>query len=230
MGDSVNRTSAPPERNEQNNAADIAGAVFATSSATLSATSPGAGAAERERDTLYAEFRPLVKSLIRKYGDDPESRSDLEGEIYCAFCDLLAVYDPGRGVPLKAYLVRQLTTTVYTAARRRWRRSRREVNAEGFGEDVAPSNGPPADPSVQWDDDMLMRQIGGLLPGALARLPQRQRQVVIWRYYEHRPFEEIAEALGGVQVATARSLLRHGLNSLRAAFAREGVSLDGLTP
>lgn len=202
--------------------------------AALAALLPpaSAGAAVQDtaaRDTLFAEFQPLVRRLVRKYGDDTESRRDLEGEIYCLFCELLTAYDPSRGVPLRPYLVRQLTTSVYTAARRRWRQARREVVVE-IHEDAAPSNDPPADPSAQWDDDMLMRQVGGLLPGALARLPQRQRQVVIWRYYEHRSFEEIAESLGGVQVSTARSLLRHGLNNLRTCFARAGVSMDGVEP
>ncbi len=174
-----------------------------------------------ERDSLYAEFRPLVRRLIRRYGDDAESRNDLEGEIYCAFCELLEAYDPGRGVPLKPYLVRQLTASIYTQARRRWRQARREVTSE-ICEGTAPSH----DPSGQWDEDMVMRQVGGRLPEAIAALPQRQRQVVVWRYYEHRSFEEIAEALGGVQVATARSLLRHGLNNLRAGFARAGVRMD----
>jgi DNA-directed RNA polymerase specialized sigma24 family protein len=42
----------------------------------------------------------------------------------------------------------------------------------------------------------------------------RQRKIVIWRYYEERSFEEIASILQ-IQPATARSLLRHGLNNLR---------------
>jgi len=41
--------------------------------------------------------------------------------------------------------------------------------------------------------------------------------VLIWRYYEERSFEEIAGMLK-IQTATARSLLRHGLNTLRKAI------------
>jgi len=52
------------------------------------------------------------------------------------------------------------------------------------------------------------------LPDAIALLPLRQRQVVIWRYYEGRSFESIAETLE-IQAATVRSLLRHGVNNLR---------------
>src|SRR5947209_20458060 len=67
-----------------------------------------------QRDGLYAEFQPLVRRLIRQYGgDNAELREDLAGEIYYRFCQLLEVYDPERGVPLRPYLVRQLTASVY---------------------------------------------------------------------------------------------------------------------
>src|SRR5207247_397741 len=63
----------------------------------------------RERDTLWVEFQPLVRRLVRQYGDTLEMREDLAGEIYCRFCALLDAFDPNRGVPLRPYLVRQLT-------------------------------------------------------------------------------------------------------------------------
>src|SRR5207249_3594706 len=31
------------------------------------------------RDALYRDFQPLVRRLIRQYGEDPELRQDLEG-------------------------------------------------------------------------------------------------------------------------------------------------------
>lgn len=176
-----------------------------------------------QRDALYGEFRPLVQRLIRKYGDDAEQRKDLEGDIFCLFSSLLEAFDPARGVPLKAYLVHQLTTSVYTLARRNWRQEKREVSLE-LREDTTQGQ----DPSKQWDDAMAMQKVREMLPAALAQLPVRQRQVVIWRYYEHRSFEEIAEALGGVQVATTRSLLRHGMNSLRRSFEKAKMSVDDL--
>src|SRR5690242_6653150 len=83
-----------------------------------------------DRDALYAEFQPLVRRLIRQYGEDVESRGDLQGEIYYRFCLLLDAYDPERGVPLRPYLVRQLTASVYTYARQGWRRQRREVTLD----------------------------------------------------------------------------------------------------
>ena len=47
-----------------------------------------------ERESLYADMQPLVRHLLHRYGQDPELRQDLEGEIYCRFCQLLEAYDP----------------------------------------------------------------------------------------------------------------------------------------
>jgi RNA polymerase sigma factor (sigma-70 family) len=64
---------------------------------------------------------------------------------------------------------------------------------------------------------MMNQEVLSRLPALIERLPLRQRQVVVGRYYDGRSFEEMAQALE-VRPATVRSLLRHGLNNLRARF------------
>lgn len=70
------------------------------------------------------------------------------------------------------------------------------------------------DPTPQWIHNVALQQIIATLPVSLSQLPERQRRVVIMRYYEQRTFEEIAQVLD-IKAATARSLLRHGVQSLR---------------
>jgi RNA polymerase sigma-70 factor (ECF subfamily) len=179
-------------------------------------TASATGFSLAEREALYRDFSPLVRRLVGQYGDDPELRQDLHGEIYCRFCDLLDAYDPLRGVPLKAFLVRTLTASIYTYARRQWRQQRREVCLPGQEMTAIASiyqSNPPS-----WDEELIRRQALQRLPGALSRLPGRQRKALVWRYYEERSYEEIAGRLQ-IQVATARSLVRHGHNSLRRLFA-----------
>lgn len=172
-----------------------------------------------QSEVLFAEFAPLVRRLIRQYGDNPELREDLKGEIYCQFCSLVKAYDPGRGVPLRPYLVRQLSASVYTYARQQWRREKREVSLLAATENSREVEFVP-DPTGQWDTELVLQQVRASLPVAIRNLPPRQRKVVIWRYYEERSFEEIAQILT-IQVTTARSLLRHGLNNLRKAMGSE---------
>ena len=176
-----------------------------------------------DRDTLFREFSPLVKRLLNQYASDVESRRDLVGEIYWRFSRIVDAYDPHRGVPFRAYVVRQLTASTHTHARTKWRRSGREVRVESF--ETLRSLEPALDPTPQWDDDLVTEQVRTAIPAAIRQLPTRQRQVLVWRYYEDRSFEEIAEMLG-VQQATARSLLRHALNRLRAWVHENGVAFE----
>lgn len=175
-----------------------------------------------ERDALFASFDPLVRRLQRQYGSDPELRQELTGEIFCRFCELLADFDPDKGIPIRPYLVRGLTLTVYSYVRSNWRRRRREV---GFpfatGSELMPEVGASDE---QWIQKLVLEQVFDALPAEIERLPARQRMVIIWRYYDSRSFDEIAELLS-VRPATARSLLRHGLNHLRQRLRREESDL-----
>ena len=167
------------------------------------------------REALYAELQPLVRRLIRQYGDTSELREELVSELYVRFCALLEAYDPSRGVPLRPYLIRTLSAHAYTYARALWRKARREVSGAGVGSAWEPIEA--VDPTPAWDEALHLAKVRERLPEAIAALPQRQRQVVIWRYYEGREYEEIA-ALLQVRPATVRSLLRHGLTNLRGRF------------
>jgi len=182
--------------------------------AARSSAAPGSAplAAILERDALFADLQPLVTRLVHQYGEDAEHREDLRGEIFCRFCELLAAYDPARGVPLRPYLVRMLTLAVYTGTRSGWRRQSREVHLESRL--VTRQARADGDPSEAWIAQLQADEGLDQLPGVIAQLPQHQRQVVVWRYYELRSFDEIADLLR-VRPATVRSLLRHALRVLR---------------
>ncbi len=187
-----------------------------TASETSASVTPlGLTDVETDRDRLYAEFAPLVRRLIRQYGQDASMREDLAGEIYCRFCALLDAYDPLRGVPLRPYIVRQLSLATYTYARQQWRIRKREATWEI--EEARAEQTAAFDPTADWLASLAQDQAAALLPAAIEKLPARQRNVVIWRYYEERSFEDIAQLLA-VQPTTVRSLLRHGLNNLRKAI------------
>jgi RNA polymerase sigma factor (sigma-70 family) len=165
-----------------------------------------------DRDALFEEFQPLIRRLVRQYGDCAENRQDLTGEIYYKFSALVDAYDPARGIPFRPYMVRQLSAAIYTYARQGWRRQKREISLDvnaGLCDSAYLH-----DPSGEWNDKLANEQVLQTLPESICKLPKRQRQVVIWRYYDQRSFEDIAIMLD-VQPATARSLLRHGLNNLR---------------
>ena len=176
-----------------------------------------------DRHALFAEFQPLVQRLVRQYGDNHDMREDMIGEIYCRFCSVLDAYDPSRGIPLKPYLVHQLAYSVYSYVRRQWRRNSREISLEV--ETITKSLPNAGDVSQQWDDAMMMRKVQDGLPRVISQLSLRQRQVVIWRYYEARSFEEIADRLN-IQLATARSTLRHALRNMRRKLQEDNLNYE----
>ena len=170
------------------------------------------------RDALFAEFQPLVQRLMRQYADNAELRQDLPGEIFHRFCCLYEAYDPSRGIPLRPYMVRMLTASVYNFMRSNWRHQNRELQMlPEVGEDPAYAG---EDGTPEWIQSLWMQETLAQLPAVIAQLPARQQQVVIWRYYHALSFEEIADKLL-VRPATVRSLLRHAIAHLRRKLTSE---------
>lgn len=58
---------------------------------------------------------------------------------------------------------------------------------------------------------------------ALARVPPRRRAVLVLRYWEDLPVDQVAELLG-CSSGTVRSQASRGLDDLRAALAAQGVT------
>jgi RNA polymerase sigma-70 factor (ECF subfamily) len=186
---------------------------------------PAQGAGDPDRyaaiafESMRSEFAPLVSKLIHQYGRDAEFARDLQGEIYCRLTRYMAEYDPDRGVPLRPYLIHKLRLSVFNCARDRHRQQRREASLDAnlYAAEVRSAE----DPTPSWDRALDIERLRAVLPDAIARLPERQRCVVIWRYYEGMSFEQIAEIMG-VKAVTVRSLLRNGLRGLRRLAAESG--------
>jgi RNA polymerase sigma factor (sigma-70 family) len=170
-----------------------------------------------ERDTLYRDFQPLIHRLLRQYGDTPDLREELKGEMYSRFSNALDAYDPSRGISLHGYLASRLSTSTYSYARTQWRlrqgREKHETSwelQEEAGLQVGAAWVDPIEEKIQQEEQ---QQLLGALRDRIEGLTASQRQVVLWRYYDSLSFEEIAKRMGN-QPATARSLLRHALNNL----------------
>jgi RNA polymerase sigma factor (sigma-70 family) len=184
------------------------------------AASPGE---EIDRIALYREFMPLTRRLISQYGSCPQLREELSGEIFCRFCALVDAFDPSRGVPLRAYLVHQLSASVYTFVRSYRRSADREHQLESYADQTRHEL--HYNPTQDWDHSLFMETARDHVRQSIGKLSDRQKHVVMRRYYEEQSFENIAQDLD-VQAVTARSLLRHALNNLRTSFQANQLMLD----
>ncbi|MEU9454823.1 SigE family RNA polymerase sigma factor [Streptomyces sp. NPDC048277] len=77
---------------------------------------------------------------------------------------------------------------------------------------------PSGQAAADWADTVVQRQD---IMAALRRLPKRQRAVIVLRYFEDRPDNEIAAILGVAQ-GTVRSQTHKALVSLRTTLAEAG--------
>ncbi len=101
----------------------------------------------------------------------------------------------------------------------RWRRNRRRAQTfSPLGEgDHAPSL---AATGPEPDRRLHAREVGERVRAALARLPERQRAVVVLRHYQELSLDEIAAALD-MSLGTVKSSLHRALQRLRGSFAGE---------
>ena len=103
------------------------------------------------------------------------------------------------------------------ASKSRWRRRRPAEQPAAASPEAA-----VADPTASVDDRSA-------LLGALQELPQRQRAVVVLRYWEDLTDAQAA-ALLGCSASTVRSQAARALAKLRASGALEAAAADGGAP
>lgn len=114
-----------------------------------------------------------------------------------------------------------LRATVVNLTRSGFRRktmTARVLLARGwlFGRQVDP-------PSAE---DQALAGTDSALADQLRRLPKRQREAIVLRYWLDLSLADTAQAMD-VPLGTVKSHLSRGLASLRSALATEGVTTDG---
>jgi RNA polymerase sigma-70 factor (sigma-E family) len=133
--------------------------------------------------------------------------------VQVATARVFAVWDrvAERGDP-DAYARKVVVNLLIDERRRPWRR--REVNHE-----VLPEPRPAASSSDDLQSDVL---------AALAKVPPRQRAVLVLRFFEDKTVEDVAAILG-CSPGTVKSQTSKGLSNLRAALADIGVDASPMT-
>ena len=147
-------------------------------------------------DAIYREYRPKVSGYIGSHVSDPEDAEDLCSEVFRKVLEHLADH-PSGGVSSFIYTVTRNTVVDYYRTRR--------VHAP-LEEDLPEESG--LEESV-LNSDALRR-----LAGALRRLPQRERDIVVLHYYQGRSLQEIAGALN-LPYGTAKRAHQAALMQLR---------------
>jgi RNA polymerase sigma factor (sigma-70 family) len=156
--------------------------------------------AESVRDQYEQIYR-----YVRRRSRTVEDAEDVTQQV---FADAAAALEPGKAQP-------RVLGWLYRVAQRRLadeaRRGIRAHELKGKVLDVAPT------PASAYG-----RAVARAIGGAIANLPQSQRQVVVMRLLEGRSFGAIAGRLGVTEAAAKMRFVR-GLEALRESLRREGI-------
>jgi RNA polymerase sigma-70 factor (ECF subfamily) len=104
--------------------------------------------------------------------------------------------------------------------RKRWRRVMDEGREIDDRLDRTPVDGSPGMDPVEGVE---RRERSEAVMQAMERIPAEQREVLILKEYEGLKFKEIAEILDCPE-STVKSRMYYGLNGLRTALVRRGIT------
>ncbi len=129
-------------------------------------------------EAIYREYQPKVSGYIRSRVSNKEDAEDLCGEV---FRKALEHFDSGAGEGMSSYIYTVTRNTVidYFRTRRVSAPLSEEIPAEETPERIA------------LDRDSLDR-----LAAALQKLPERERDILVWHYYAEKTLQEISFQLG----------------------------------
>jgi RNA polymerase sigma-70 factor, ECF subfamily len=149
---------------------------------------------------------PLIIRIVRERGD----ADDVLQEVFWEAWQAASAFDPSRGTP-EAWIV--MRARARSIDRVRAVRRRGETFVAPVDETIAAA---PAAPGGDAADRAANR---GLVSGALARLPEAQREVIELAYYGGLTQTEIAERLKQ-PLGTVKTRMRIALERLREIVGR----------
>ncbi|AEJ42266.1 RNA polymerase, sigma-24 subunit, ECF subfamily [Alicyclobacillus acidocaldarius subsp. acidocaldarius Tc-4-1] len=167
-------------------------------------------------EALYDRFERLVYSFAYRVTGDVSHAEEIVQDVFVKVWRQAHAYNPALG---------KVSTWLLTIARRSaidlHRRERRQQHESG--EDVfpiLPDHGPTPD-RVAEQSDLRSR-----IREALAKLPEEQRQVVEWMYFQGYTQNEIAERFGW-SLGTVKSRARLAMQKLREELQGVGWEVEG---
>jgi len=152
---------------------------------------------------LFRHFAPRVKAFLMKSGADASMAEECTQEVMATVWRKAHMFDPSRA---------SVATWIFTIARNRkidaLRKQRRPEPEELTW-------GPEAEPDQA--EVMTLQQESEKLAGAIASLPEKQRELIEKAYFGDLSHSEIAEATG-LPLGTIKSRIRLALDRLRHAM------------
>ncbi len=170
----------------------------------------------RAYEQLVVQHQRLVFRILWARGARPDEVEDLAQETFIRGWQRLHTFDPAQ--PFKPWIARVAENLVVDHHRARARRPASAPMPEGEAAEL--KAGPPTDPEAVTIGHETQR---GLL-AALQALPDRYREVLVLRFVEDLPYDEIADLLG-LPLGSVKTRIFRGRELLkqRLALSETGV-------
>lgn len=131
---------------------------------------------------LYNRYYERIFLYVWQRIDDKEVAHDVTSQVFLKAMQNLYKYE-FKGVPFASWLYRIAKSEVYTVLRKQQAQRTVNIDSVGMGEMVSEMD---EDPYAEWMP---------VLSAAVAELDEDDLQMVEMRFFEKRPFKEIADIL-----------------------------------
>ncbi len=156
-------------------------------------------------EELYRNYHDKVERYIGARVGNIHDRADVLQQVFLSAISALDGYDPARSAPgTWLYAITRNTVIDY------YRTKGREPVPAEWEESAAPAS--------DVDERILTQETLEELAAALERLPERERNILILRYYHGLSARETAQKVG-VSYANVRFLQHSALNKLRRCMS-----------
>lgn len=164
---------------------------------------------------LYQLHRALMLKIAWKYTKGPSEVDDIVSESCLALIQNIDTLKGLSGSALRSYIVTATKNKAIDFARKKQREQSKILH---MGEDALEQIAEP----VSFDRKISVQQDIDMVKQAILALPERERETLHLKFFQHKNDDQIAEILGIAENSVRRYIMR-GRNHLKAVLYEGGV-------